>query len=96
MHTRENILRLLGQHGKELKDRFSVLKIGLFGSYVRDAAYPASDIDLLVEFSSPTFDNYMDLKFYLEELLQTPVDLVMADVLKPRLVPYVTKEVIYA
>lgn len=96
MHTRENILRLLGQHGQELKDRFSVLKIGLFGSYARSAASPDSDIDVLVEFASPTFDNYMDLKFYLEDMLQASVDLVMAETLKPRLAPYVAHEVIYA
>jgi predicted nucleotidyltransferase len=96
MNNRDHILRLLEQHGREFKDRFSVLKIGLFGSHARNEASQGSDIDLLVDFSNPTFDNYMDLKFYLEDLLQSPVDLVVADALKPRLVPYVSSEIIYA
>ena len=96
MNSREKILNVLGRHSQELSSRFSVEKIGLFGSYARNTALPESDVDLLVEFAQPTFDNYMDLKFYLEDILKTPVDLVMADTLKPRLIPYVNSEVIYA
>ena len=96
MSSKEKIIKILGERRSELKSRFSVAKIGLFGSYARNAALPESDIDLLVEFSHPTFDNYMDLKFYLEELFESPVDLVLSDALKPRLIPYVTSEVIYA
>ncbi len=87
---------MLLRHKDEFKNRFSVLRIGLFGSYARDEAIPGSDIDLIVEFMNPTFDNYMDLKFYLENLFQTSVDLVLSDALKPRIVPYVQNEVIYA
>jgi len=96
MSSKEKILKILGQHNAELSSRFSVKRIGLFGSYARNDALPESDIDLLVEFTRPTLDNYMDLKFYLEEMLETSVDLVMLDTLKPRLIPYVTSEVIYA
>jgi predicted nucleotidyltransferase len=96
MSSKEKIIKILGERRPELKSRFSVTKIGLFGSYARNAALPESDIDLLVELSHPTFDNYMDLKFYLEELLESPVGLVLSDSLKPRLIPYVTSEVIYA
>ena len=49
-----------------------------------------------MEFDRPSFDNYMDLKFYLEDLLARKVDLVMADALKPRLRPVVLQEVRYA
>ncbi|MBN2107271.1 MAG: nucleotidyltransferase family protein [Deltaproteobacteria bacterium] len=96
MSSKEKILKILGERRSELTRRFSVAKIGLFGSYARNAALPESDIDLLVELSHPTFDNYMDLKFYLEELFESPVDLVLSDALKPRLIPYVTSEIIYA
>ena len=96
MNSREKILNVLGRHSQELSSRFSVEKIGLFGSYARNTALPESDVDLLVEFAQPTFDNYMDLKFYLEELFESSVDLVLSDTLKPRLIPYVTSEVIYA
>lgn len=78
-----------------MRERFSVKRIGLFGSYARDEVATGSDIDLLVEFEKQTFDHYMDLKFFLEELFETQVDLVMADTLKPRLKPYIAREVIY-
>ena len=55
-----------------------------------------SDVDVLVELEEPTFDHYMDLKFFLEEHLDRPVDLVMADSLKPRIKPSITREVAYA
>ena len=48
-----------------------------------------------MELGEPTFD-YMDLKFMLEEVLQRPVDLVMADTVKPRLKPIIEQEVVYA
>jgi predicted nucleotidyltransferase len=76
--------------------RFSVRRIGLFGSFSRDAAAEKSDIDLLVELEKPTFDHYMDLKFYLEDLFGRPVDLVMSETVKPRLAPFIQREVAYA
>ena len=38
----------------------------------------------------------MGLKFFLEDLLQRPVDLVLADTVKPRLKPIIAREVVYA
>jgi len=96
MVTKKIILNTLRDHKEKLENRFGVRKIGLFGSYARDNAGLQSDIDILVEFNSPTFDNYMDLKFYLEDLLKTPVDLVLNDALKKRLRPYIAQEVVYA
>ena len=49
--------------------RFSVRRIGLFGSYLKSTASEKSDIDLLVDFDEPTFDHYVDLKFYLDDIL---------------------------
>ncbi|MCK4600462.1 nucleotidyltransferase family protein [Candidatus Bipolaricaulota bacterium] len=73
-----------------------VKSLALFGSLARGDAGPESDVDILVEFQGPsTFDRYMDLKFFLEELLNRPVDLVTRKALKPRLRPYVEKEAIY-
>ena len=55
-----------------------------------------ADIDLIVDLSEPTFDHYMDLKFYLEALFERPVDLVLSDTIKPRLKPVIQKEAAYA
>ncbi|MFZ0611863.1 MAG: nucleotidyltransferase family protein [Desulfobacterales bacterium] len=80
----------------ELVERFTLRRIGIFGSIARGDAGVDSDLDILVELSEPTFDHYMDLKFRLEEVLHRSVDLVMADTVKPRLKPIIEQEVVYA
>jgi len=93
--SKEDVVRRLTEHRQELV-RFGVKSLALFGSVVRDEARPTSDVDLLVEFEGrATFDRYMDLKFYLEQLLGCRVDLVTRKALKPRLRPMVEKEALY-
>jgi predicted nucleotidyltransferase len=96
MITRDRILELLRMNKGLMQEQFAVRRIGLFGSYVRNEPATDSDIDLLVEFDDPTYDHYMDLKFYLEDIFKAEVDLVMADGLKPRLKPHITHEIVYA
>ena len=90
------VLTFLRDSRESLETRFSVLRIGVFGSVVRGTAAEGSDVDILVELSQPTFDHYMDLKFFLEDSFGHPVDLVLADSLKPRLAPIIEREVVYA
>ena|SRR5665647_5886 len=93
-----DVLSLLRKHEPELKKRFGVAKIGIFGSFIRGEERPDSDVDLLVTFrkGEETFDNYMDCKFYLEDLFGRKVDLVMNGAIKKRLKPYILGEVVYA
>lgn len=91
-----DIMEKLASVRLELNERFTVQRIGVFGSFARGEAGPDSDVDIIVELGEPTFDHYMDLKFYLEEILQHPVDLVLADTVKPRLRPVIEREVVYA
>jgi predicted nucleotidyltransferase len=70
--------------------------LALFGSVVRDEGRPDSDVDILVEFEgAATFDCYMGLRFFLQDLLASPVDLVTRKALKPRLRHYVEQEAHY-
>ena len=94
--NKKDILRVIREKQPELTDRFTVRRIGVFGSFARDNVNPKSDVDILVDLAEPTFDHYMDLKFFLEEALNRSVDLVMADTVKPRLRPIIEKEVVYA
>lgn len=96
MPTKEEILRFLKDHKQELAERFTIRRIGLFGSYLHGEADDDSDVDILMDLAQPTFDNYMDLKFFLEDYLRRPVDLVLADSVKPRLKPIIAREVSYA
>lgn len=93
---KDNILQVIREIYSELAGRFTVRRIGVFGSFAKGDENPESDVDIIVELAEPTFDNYMDLKFRLEDVLNRPVDLVMADTLKPRIKPIIEREVIYA
>jgi uncharacterized protein len=84
--------------------RFGVLRMHVFGSALREDFRPGeSDIDLLVEFGpmSPheLVDAYFDLLEELRSIVDTPVDLVMADAVKNRYIAddiERTKQVLYA
>ena len=92
---REHVLRVLEASISEMKLRFGVQSLRIFGSVARDDATAKSDVDVLVDFGGPpTFDRYMDLKFYLEDLLETRVDLVTESGLRDRVRPYVEKEAV--
>ncbi len=92
---KEQILALLANHRADL-DRYGVRSLALFGSVVRGEEKPESDIDLLVVFEGPaTFDGYMELKFYLEDLLGQAVDLVTSKALRPQLRPWVEQDLVY-
>ena len=93
-----DVLALLRQHEPEIQKKFGVATIGIFGSFVRGEERPDSDVDVLVTFQNgrETFDNYMDCKFYLEDLFGRTVDLIIQDTIKKRLRPYILAEVVYA
>ncbi len=92
------IIDRLKAHLPEIKGRFKVKMIGVFGSRIKGKAKKTSDVDVLVEFEKgyKTFDNYMELKFYLEELIGCKVDLVLKSALKEEIKPYILAEVVYA
>jgi len=90
-----DILTELKKHESEIKKRFGVKKIGLFGSRVRGEQKKTSDIDILVEFEEPTFDHFMDLSFFLEDLFENTVDLITTNSISPYIAPTIRKEVIW-
>ena len=92
--TSTEIIRSLEKQKKEL-DKYSVKKIGLFGSFLDGSASKDSDIDFLVSFKKNSFDNYMDLKFSLQNLFGKKIDLVTESALKPAL-RHIKNEALYA
>jgi len=90
---RKGILEAL-EANREKINSFGVKKIGLFGSFVSGSPKKRSDLDFLVVFDQPTFRKYMGLKFFLEDLFQRKVDLVIEEDLKPAL-KYVREEAVY-
>ena len=80
----------------EIRRKFKVKEIGVFGSYARGEQKRKSDIDILVEFAGPiSLFKFVDLEFYLEELLGAKVDLVSKRALKPHIGKRILQEVVY-
>jgi len=93
--NRSDILSVLANQRERLRS-LGVRKLGLFGSAARDESTPESDLDFVVEFEAKSFDAYMDLKFFLEDLFHRKVDLVLIDAIKPRLRKAILDEAVYA
>ena len=90
MLTSESIMEQIQKNMVQIK-KFGVKKIGLFGSFIGNNQTKNSDVDLIVEFKKgqKSFDNYMDLKFFLEDIFDRRVDLVITGAIKPYLKPYI-------
>jgi len=92
---KQKVLMCLKDSIEEIQQRFPVKTLAVFGSVVRDEAADNSDVDVLVVFNQKaTFDIFMDLKFYLEELLGMSVDLVTDKALRPQVRRAIEKELI--
>lgn len=93
--NRTEVVSQLQAHMPEVKERFGVRDLALFGSTSRATAGAESDIDILVAFDGPaTSGRYFGLQFYLEDLLGKTVDLVTDKALRPELRPFVEQEAI--
>ena len=89
-----DVLTTLRQHRQTIQN-FEVRSLALFGSVARGHATIDSDLDFLVEFEGEaSFDRYMDLKFFLEDLFNKPVDLVTKRSLKKEISQRILQEAI--
>jgi len=95
MREIDRIMRVLKDHKEELKRRFSLKKIGVFGSYTREEQTPESDIDIYVEFDMKnlTFDKYLELIDYLEKLLGRKIDLITKYGVETIRIPYIKEKI---
>jgi hypothetical protein len=92
--NRQIVLATLKEHLEEI-NQFGVKSLALFGSTARNEATPHSDLDFLVEFEgAATLNGYMGLKFFLEDLFNKDVDLVIKTDLKPQIKENVINEAI--
>jgi predicted nucleotidyltransferase len=97
MKKLEEIRRALKSRKRALKRRFGVLELALFGSYAKGEERKESDLDVLVSFKPghKTFDNYMELKFYLEDLTGVSVDLVIKEAFREELREAIAESALY-
>ena len=87
-------MQILEENLERIK-AFGVKQLGIFGSVARGEETEKSDIDVLVDLERETFDNYMGLLFYLEDLFGKKVDLAIKNSLKPRIRDRILAETVY-
>jgi predicted nucleotidyltransferase len=94
--TKNQVMTLLRGHQTQIR-ALGVKRLGLFGSFVHGHPDKDSDVDVLVEFipGCKTFDNFMQLAFFLEALFDRHVELVTPESLSPYLGPHILSEVEY-
>jgi hypothetical protein len=95
VRNRDDVLHAVDQHHERLA-ALGVRRIGLFGSVARGETAPGSDLDFVVELHPKTFDAYLDVKEFLENLFAARIDLVLTDAIKPRLRRTILDEAVYA
>ncbi|MDF2956308.1 MAG: putative nucleotidyltransferase [Candidatus Alkanophagales archaeon MCA70_species_2] len=94
----DGIKETLKKHEKELKEKYGIKEIGIFGSYVRGEAKEDTDLDILVEFKPDakiSLLEFVELENYLSDLLGVKVDLVEKSALRPRIGRRILSEVVY-
>jgi len=82
-----NAVEILKSNEELIRQKYGVKRIGVFGSFARGEAREGSDVDVIVEFreNAENFDNYIELKYFLQEAFSRDVDLVTIDALRPQL-----------
>ena len=91
----EEVEKLLKENKEHLFQEYPIKELAIFGSVARKEATEESDIDILVEFSEPIGFEIVDLVEELETLLDHKVDLVSKKAIRPRLMSYITKDLVY-
>lgn len=94
MINKQFILTFLKDNKQQLKNKYQVNKIGLFGSFSRDEETENSDVDILVDMPS-SFDNYFNLKYFLEENFHRDVDLGKEKQLRLLIKKQILQDIIY-
>ncbi len=94
--NRVTVLNQLRAHKATMAQRFGVVDLALFGSFARDEATDASDVDILVRFDAApmTSARYFGAQFYIEDLLGRPVDMATRQELRAEICPYVEEDLI--
>jgi len=95
MKTLDEIKEILEAHKEELKKKYKLRIVGIFGSYVQGVQKKKSDIDLLAEFEEPvSLLGLVSAEIHLSEILKTKVDLIPQKDIRPELKDTILAEAI--
>ncbi|HDY67096.1 hypothetical protein LCGC14_2978620 [marine sediment metagenome] len=93
----KEIIKILRQNYKVISNTYGVVSIAVFGSYAKNKQKKRSDIDIFVELKEKykTFDNFMELKFFLEKIVGRKIDLLIKESIREELKSRIFKEAVY-
>lgn len=93
----KEIIKILRQNYKAISNTYGVVSIAVFGSYAKNKQKKRSDIDIFVELKEKykTFDNFMELKFFLEKIVGRKIDLLIKESIREELKQRIFKEAVY-
>lgn len=91
--NKNEIFREIEKNKDELRNK-GVVKIGIFGSVLKNNQTKKSDIDILISFDNLSFDNYAEVFMLLEKIFKRKIDLITESSLRPEMA-YVKEEAEY-
>ncbi|MFT4204857.1 MAG: nucleotidyltransferase family protein [Chitinophagaceae bacterium] len=96
VQDKKHLFHTLKANSTRIKS-FGVKSLGVFGSFANGIPDAASDVDFLVGFDpeKKTFDNFMELSFFLEELLGRKVEIVTPQSLNRHIGPHILNNAEY-
>lgn len=94
--SKNELIDVFKLHKTDLFNHYPIIKLGLFGSWMRNTQNKDSDVDALIELSEPiTMFQFIDIQEYLEKLIGYKVDLVTINALRPEIKKRIISEVVY-
>lgn len=96
VNTKKELTEIILLHQQEIK-KYGVVKLGIFGSFVRDEATLTSDVDFLIEFfpENKTLKNFIGLATLLKKITGRNIEIVTPQSLNQFTGKYILKEVEY-
>lgn len=95
--SKEEIISYLKRNKQFFKEKFGVIHIGVFGSFVRGEQSAQSDIDIIIkmEKDKKNIHNFLNFKRLLEGRLGVKIDMGLESNIKPSIKEEIENEVIY-
>ena len=94
--NKQKIMKEIASNLPALEQNYHVKRLGIFGSVAKGEQKKDSDVDLLVEFSSPIgFFDFIRLENFLSKILKQKIDLVTKNALKRGMKDEIIKETLY-
>ncbi len=92
----EEVKSILKEHKEEIKQKYKIKEIGIFGSFTRDEQTKRSDIDILVKFEEiPDLLKFIEIERYISRILRKKVDLVRKESIRKELKREILDEAVF-